>query len=1049
MNKSKVKLWQKLLLFCMLFLVTQQLFSQVRGKVSDSSGDPIPGVTIIVKGTTIGTITDNKGQFQISVPVKSKILVFSFVGMKTQEVNIGKRKKLDVVLKEENIGIEDVVVVGYGTQSRVSVTGAVSSIKTDDLKISPAPNLVGALTGRLPGLTTIQNSGQPGKEDIQIYLRGASTTNTKSPLVLLDGVPSDANVLSTLDPNEISSVSVLKDASSTAVFGVRGANGVILITTRRGTSERIQLSISAETGFQNVTTDMDLVDSWDWATLRNQALTNDGLAPRFSERQIQLYRDGTNPNYPNTDWFGILVRDNVPMQRYNINASGGNNKVKYFINAGYLKQNGILRTEVDPVLDYDPAYKLDRYNFRTNLDIKINKWIDAGINVGGYINKINSSNSFGGNGDATTVIQQIFYAKPYVPGPVTTADMGNDINGDPIVPGQLILGPEMPYSFYGQLNRTGYQCNNVGKLNTSLDLKFNLNWITKGLSTKVLVAFDSNSSSFNKALKSVGDTYQFDISEVLQPDGSYTDLVLWTPPSITTYDPITLSKSTSFSYYMNMQWAINYSRKFGKKHNVTGLLLAQRDNKEIASGSSDKLFPYNVLGVSARATYDYNHRYLLEFNAGYNGSEQFAKGHRFGFFPAASIGWVASNEEFMRKQDIITYLKFRISMGIVGNDQISNTRFLYLDNTKLVNGKFSSLGEGKMVDEALIGNPDLTWETAKKQNYGIEMTLFKNFTISTDIFNEDRRDILIKRGTVSTLMGLPLDIVPKANLGKINNKGFEVDLKYSNNISNDFKLSIGGNFSYAKNIIKFMDEAAYSSDYLYKYRDTNQSIGQTWGYTIDWDSPGKGYFTSLEEINNYFPYTAGKAPRAGDFVYKDLNNDGEINTEDYAPIKYPLIPRINYGVNMKISYKGFDISMLFQGVAKASKYYQGWGANETNGGGTYYKHHLQAWTAERYANGEKISYPALASASNSSSLVSNDFFVADRSYLRLKNAEIGYTLPKKWSKSAGMKNVRIYMNGQNLITWDKLPFSHIDPEQSSDIAFPIIRVLNMGINIVF
>ena len=1010
------------------------------GLVSDENGTPLVGVAVVLKGSTsIGGITDGQGRFTLKVP-PSSVLQFSFLGYKMTEMPAAPGMK--VRLTADNILVKDVVVVAYGTQSKVSVTGAISSVNTDELKQSPSSNLVSSLSGRLPGLTTIQNSGQPGAENFQIYLRGAGTTNGTQPLILIDGVPQDD--FTSVDPNEVANISILKDASSTAVFGVRGANGVILITTKQGSTEKTRVNVTAEFSLQDFPYEIHQVDSWKFATLRNQALENDGRRADYSPRQIGLFKDGTMPYaYPNTDWWGLLMKSVAPQQRYNVNISGGTPRVQYFVNAGYLNQGGMFNTEPKSELGYDPQYKLNRYNFRTNLRIKAAKWINMALNLGGYVDQVNAC---GGvtteyRGNPLHIFSGIYQLPPTLPGPVTTAEQG-------VPAGEVITTENSQNSPWGTLNRNGYERTDRAKLLSSLVLDFNLGKILKGLSSKLQVSFDGFSTATNSAIKD-HNRYTFSVTEIDNGDGTFTDRVDVVPRAEPQIYPLTLKKTNLYEYKVNLQWMINYKRTFNGKHAVTGMALVQRDNREVAAGVSDRLLPYNVLGVSARATYGYANRYLAEFNIGYNGSEQFAKGRRYGIFPAASVGWVVSNEKFMKKQKVVTHMKLRASYGLVGNDRLGDSRFLYLDNVAISNGGFSaSLGEGKYAAESLIGNPDVTWEKAYKQNYGLELVLFEDLSLNIDYYRENRRDILLSLGTTPTLGGLPVAIIPKANLGHVLNRGFEVELAYNHRFAGGLQLNIGGNFSYNRNTVKEFDEAAYNDDYAYRYRRTGYSISQEWGYAIDWNSPGGGYFTSQEEIDNYYPYLEGSAPRPGDFVYKDLNNDKKIDSKDYAPIKYGRVPRINYGFTLQLNYKGFDLACLFQGTAQTSQYYSGWGIFESMGVGTYFPIHELAWTKERAANKEKISYPALASAT-SSSMAPNSFFIMDRSYLRLKNAEIGYTLPQKFTRKAGMERVRIYTNGQNLLTWDKLPFEHLDPEQQNATSIPILRLFNFGVNVIF
>lgn len=1031
----------RLILFCFIIFCPFILYGQnisISGNVKGKTGDPLIGVTVQVKGTSSGAITDFDGNYSLSNVPKNSVLVFSYIGMVTQEIEVKGKSSIDVVLKDDVELLEEVVVVGYSTQKKVSVTGAVASISNDKLKQSPSANLVGSLTGKLPGLSIMQNSGQPGQEDFQLRLRGASTMNGQNPLILVDGVPRED--LALLDPNEIASISILKDASATAVFGVRGANGVILVTTKVGEQEKPSLSVSAEFGIQQFTKDYDMIDSWQYATLYNEALINDGVPAKYSNRQIQLYKDGTNPYYANTDWFDVMFKDHAIMSRYNANLSGSSKRVKYFVNLGMLNQGGMMNTEPRSKLGYDPQFKLNRYNFRSNLDIKVADWISADLKIAGYIDKVGRP-SFG-SADQYQFIRKIYAMPPTAP---VFPDESFGIPMDALV---STTGD----SPYGELNYLGYQTQDKSKLNTSLGFNFDLNKYVKGLSSKLLLAYDVNANSIIRGTKSGFNIYQLSVLEQTNENGEVEDVYSLTSQEEYQKYQLSLSKSYSFSYSLNFQWIVNYMRDFGK-NNVGAMFVFQKDNSEAASGSSIDLLPYNRLGFAGRLTYRYADRYMGEFNIGYNGSEQFAKGKRFGVFPAFSLGWLVSNEDFMKDVKTISNLKLRASFGKVGNDKIGGQRFLYLDNNTIVKNPPSIffptvLGNGQKVQEKLIGNPNLTWEIAYKQNYGVDLGLFNNdLTITFDYFRENRKNILITRRTIPSVLGNLQSVIPKANLGEVFNHGFELDVFYNKRVNKDWSYSVRGMFNFARNEVIFRDELNLGEDYYCPYRGQGYSMGQSFGYLIDWNSPGKGYFISEEEIANY-PKYPGIQPRVGDFVYKNMNGDDVIDERDYAPIGNSSLPEFNYSLTLGFSYKGLDFSALLYGIGKSyNDYNNSMGIDETRS--VFQKHHLNAWTKEKYEQGQKISYPALTN-SGSSSLVHNSYFIRNRSFLRLKNLEVGYTIPKKLTKKIGIKKFRLYANGQNLLTFDNLPFESVDPEQQTTTSvLPVLKVINFGANINF
>lgn len=1018
----------------------QQQTKKITGTIKDIKGEPIIGANIVVKGTTNGTMSDPDGNFSLDV-MPGVILQISFIGYTPQEILTEGKNTFDIVLSEDLQLLEEVVVVGYGSQKKVSVTGAISAIQTKELKQSSAANLSTALAGRMPGLTALQTSGQPGADDVTIYMRGASTINGANPLILIDGVPRDN--IATMDPNEVASVSILKDASATAVFGVRGANGVIMITTRRGEAGKTQLSISADYSLQQFIAQADHIHSWEFAELRNQAFRNDGYAEAdlpYTDYMIEMYKSGKDRVfYPDRNVYNEFFKKWAPQTRINMNMSGGSEKLNYFMNVAYLGQGGQFKTESKDYLGYDPSYNADRYNFRANLDYKITSNLNLSLNLASYLEKVNTPNTslFGGS-VATMVhdmIQNVWSTPPTDPGPLTVEGYTTQ-DGEIVLANQVINQSAMDRNTYGEINRRGYQQETNVNLNSSVTLDWGLDFITKGLSTKLMVSFDSKAFTRLEGWR-MYDAYGVSVAKT-QDEKSY-----YTKVRVNQNDAISLSKSMSSNYYMNIQYSLNYARRFGA-HDITGMALVQRDNWQNYAAD----LPYNMLGVSARATYGYDSRYLAEVNIGYNGSEQFAKGHRFGFFPAFSAGWVVSNENFLKGNNILTNLKLRASYGKVGNDKLGDERFLYLSSISTGDGMIPSLGRGQSIVQGKVGNTNLGWEIAYKQNYGVDIQLFNELSLTFDYFNEKRKNVLITRGTVPEIQGIPLGNLPKVNMGIIDNHGYELEATYNKRLNNDLSFTVKGNFAYNKNIQRFMDEAKRPESYAYRYRSTGYSIGQCFGYKIDYGN-GNGYINTQEELDKALAtYQVGGTPRMGDFLYVDVNKDGVIDEKDQAPIKYSDIPRITYGFSGIINWKNFDFSFLFSGIAKASHLYNGQGATEFGLVGFYSGYHLQAWTAERYSNGEEIKYPALASSAGVSQKA-NDFFIMDRSFLRLKNMELGYTLPKNWLKKIRINSTRIYVNGNNLLTWKAIKADIIDPEQSAENNYPITRMVNLGINVIF
>ncbi|SDC50336.1 SusC/RagA family TonB-linked outer membrane protein [Niabella drilacis] len=995
--------------------------TRITGKVTDASGKAMEGVTVTVISTAASTATAKDGTYAVMAG-KGDVLRFTHTGYQARDIEVKEDRVIDVILEADLTDMEDVVVVAYGKQKKATLTGAIASITTKEIKQSPAANLAVALVGRLPGLTAIQRSGEPGRDLTQMAIRGLGTINSQSPIILVDGVERD---LTYIDPNEVESVTILKDASSTAIFGVRGANGVILVTTKRGVSEKPEISFTAEAGSQDFQRFPSLVSSYEYALIRNQMQRNDGLGDAFSPEIVEHYKNGDDPlRFPNTDWKGILLKNNSLQQRYNLNVSGAGQRVKYFVNAGYLNQGGMFNVEKG--LPYDPSFRLNRYNFRSNVDIQLNKTLKAMLNLGGYLEKQNMPAGIYDNLDFLSstspalhiLAQLIVDQNATVPGPVTPDGAVSTWQGGFYPP-------------FGSLNRSGYVQQTRNNIMATFGLEQDLNKFLKGLSAKVWMSFDSR--SINNMMAS---RQYLKLVQVVEPTASGGDTVYYRNMGDSKNTPLQLSGSRFFSTLSNLQGYLNYSNTFGD-HTVTGLLLYQQQQNII-----DAQLPYNLRGISSRITYGYKSRYFAEFNMGYNGSEQFKKGRRFGFFPAYSAAWVASNEAFMKDVSFINSLKFRASYGKVGNDRIGSRRFLYLDDIQVKPGGYSgSLGQGQQVITSLLKNDALQWEVAQKVNIGMDLRVLNALDITFDYFREKRDNILRNRGTVPVLNGLPSSVLPPVNIGVVENKGFELELTYRKPIGKDLTIMTKLNGAYARNEQVFADEPLLDETYAYRYRQTGYRIGQNFGYIVD------RYFRDAEDIANAPEQRIpGHAPKPGDFKYKDLNGDGIIDEKDIAPIGYSTVPEVQYGAAVNVIYKNIDLSILFQGVTNVSNYYGSYGIFAI--GNNFRSRHLESWTEERAANGEKISYPRLTTQTNPNENP-NSFFINDGSYIRLKNVEVGYTLNNNWIRRVGARSIRFYANGLNLFTWDKLPVKDFDPEMTSIMTYPITRLINFGVNFIF
>lgn len=1016
----------KLLLFFTLFSVlcssallakqTQQL--SVSGVVTDKLNEPLPGVTIQIKGTGQGTVTDIDGKYNIVVPSGNATLIFSFIGYQTQEISVGQRQSIDVILNEATTELEEMVVVGYGQQKKESVVAALSTISAVGLRQTPASNLGIALAGRLPGLTVLQRSGVPGGEAMDFYIRGRSTVNGQAPLTLVDGVERDFQAL---DPREIETITVLKDASATAVYGVRGANGVIIVTTRRGkaTSKPV-IDVTTEQSWQTPTRLPEMVSAYDYALLRNQVETQNNRQPIYDEYALERYRLGDSPElYPVRNFVNEFIRDYSPMQRVNVNVNGGSEKMRYFTTVGWLHQEGIFKTEKFKEYDYDPQSKANRVNFRSNFDIDLNDNLAMFLNVSGYMQKKN---------DPVVVPHNAGYlndvnAYSIVIGSLlqTPNNYHNDITPDGEVLTNSLKGGNINNVPYGMLNRTGFRNTQTTQVTATLGVEQKLDFITKGLSVKVIASYDAFSSNQQVRERT------FQLYEANQ-DPDNPESVKYQPTGTNPNSTLSDAQYQNSNNLFNIDASLNYATTLGK-HNVTSMLLFNRYQRVV-----NIELPYNYIGLVGRATYGYDNRYLGEINFGYNGSEQFAPGHKMGFFPSFSLGWVLSEEEFMENSsDWLTFLKLRASYGQVGNDNMNGSRFAFL-----------TLWEGS--HESQIGNNELAWEKANKYNIGLETRFLNSFGLDVDVFYEKRNNILIPAtGLIPTGMfgtgGVNVSgIIPKVNAGIIENKGFELTGTYQKSINRDMRLDIRANSAFNRNKVIYLSEVFLPEDYAYRLRSTGFRLGQNFGYET------AGFFNTEQDILDWYDQSGvGATPKLGDLKYKDKNGDGIIDEKDMVPIGDPEVPEWTFGLGLNFQYKNIDFSMMWQGAAARSYYLTGQKIWETY---NFNEWHKEAWSQERYDSGQKVSYPRLEPGSNASK-VRADFWYTNGNYLRLKNLEAGYTFPAKISKLINASLIRFYVNGLNLLTFDNYPVKYQDPEQNNELLYPVFKTYNMGINISF
>ncbi|MCH4099599.1 MAG: TonB-dependent receptor [Prevotella sp.] len=1007
-------------LLCVFAIGARAQQMQVSGKVTDEKGEVLIGATVSEIGTKNGTVTDFDGHFNVSVSKKNAQLVVSYLGFETKTVDVAGRIKLNVVLKTSKQTLQELVVVGYGTQKKASVTGAISSINQTLLKQTPTANISNALVGKVTGLTAIQASGEPGNDASTLYIRGKATfSGSTNPLVLVDGVERD---FGNIDANEIESVSILKDASATAVYGVRGANGVILITTKRGEVGAPKVSFNNSYGIQEPTRLGEYCNSYQVLTLLEEGLANDGDGSQRSAATIAKYKDRSKPTYkylyPDVNWTDALLRKSTPMMQSNINVSGGSDLFRYFISIGYMNQDGLYK--YSDLKEYSTNARTQRYNFRSNIDVNIARDFKLMLNLGGIIEDDNYPGT--SSSDLFTAIKQRL---PYLY-PMTNPD------------GSVAEIPNGDTNPYALLTQTGYHANKGNTLTATAGVTWDLSHlVTRGLSLTGRLSFDTY--NYRNVARTKGyKAYQYSVDENatdLLNNGTYTTVRNGD-------ETLGYSVSAGGTRYTLLELMMNYSHKFGK-HDFGGLLMYNQSSKLADANNAVDGLPYRKQGIVGRITYNYNDKYFAEFNAGYNGSENFIKGKRMGFFPAISCGWIASEEQFMKFLKPLDLLKFRFSYGLVGNDDIG-ARFLYMSKwvTNWPGYAFGPTGNGLSLGGAGVsatGNKDLTWEKAKKLNLGMDVDLWNNLIhMTADVFFERRKDILCNPQTIPTTAGVYA--LPQINAGIVENKGFEIELEHRKTFRN-WGYSIKGDFSYARNKIIDCDEPA-KSDKPWQ-RQTGRRIDEAYGLKA------LGLFQTQDEVDKS-PKMSVNNIQPGDIKYKDINGDGIINDDDYGYLGKTLTPDKILGLSLSGNWKGLDFSVLFQGALGGYTWFTGGACWPFESKCSVSTDVLNNYWSKNNTAAEnlKVYYPRMVSDHSVNNYVNSTWWLKSSDYLRLKNAEIGYRLPKKILKHMGIESLRIYVNGSNLITWDHIKI--FDPESpAGGITYPQMKVYNMGIDIQF
>ena len=1018
-----------------LLSLTQNLFAfqsegetiPIEGTVYDTDGVPLPGVTVLEKNTTNGVQTDFDGNYSMDVNSNQAILIFSYVGMKSQEIVVGNQQIISVTLENDLQSLDEVVLVGYGKQKKISVVGAQSTIKVQDLE-QPVANISTMLAGRVAGLTGVQRDGLPGYDGADIWIRGISTFGSSNPLILVDGVERS---MDNLDPRDISSFSILKDASATAVYGIRGANGVILIETKRGAIGKPQVSVDYNEGVTFFTQLPELANGATYMRLANEALTTRGQEPKYSDQYIQNTINKVDPFlYPDVDWMDAVFKNYGRNRKASVNVSGGSEDAVYYVSLGYYDETGLFVT--DGLESYDSDTRFKRYNFTSNLTVDITRTTKVNVGIQGYL----SEGTYPGAGvgsvfsaamEAPPVEYPVLYPGGFVPGKSSNGGLRNP---------------------FADVARRGYQTENKNQLYSNLRITQQLSFLTEGLSWTGMFAFDTRNEQFLNRSKRES-TYFVDQNYPYTEDGELLLNETYTGQNFLGY-----SNNNGGDRKFYLETSFNYDRTFGK-HEFGGLLLFNRtDYVDAFAGDFTGSIPYRNQGLAGRITYGYDDKYFIEFNAGYNGSENFAPSNRYGFFPSFAVGWILSNESFFEPlSGIIDYLKIRYSDGKVGSASGAG-RFSYLNRVDQNNDWGFDFGESPQfttgIRETYYG-VDVTWAESRKQDLGIELNILDdNLQIIFDVFKEHTEGAFLQRGDLPNYLGLYTD--PYGNLGVVENKGFDGSLTYNKTIG-DVYLGIRGSFSYNRN--KIIENG--QPEQLYPWQDRRGTpLLANFGYvadrlyTLEDDIDGDGFITPDD---GDFPTQFGQI-MPGDIKYQDLNGDGKIDSYDSKEIGQGDVPALTYGFGITSEYKGFDISLFFQGQNEADRMISGSGIQpfvEGGGVGNLYEVAIDRWTPDNnnpFALYPRLSYGDTGIGQNNNTQGST-WWMREINFLRLKTAEIGYTLPQSISDKLSLGNTRFYIRATNIFTISD--FDLWDPELNTNNGgvYPNISVVSMGVNLLF
>ena len=1032
--KSKLCFVLYAILFFPLYLSAQD--SMVRGKVIEAeTNEPLPGVTIQIENSTRGVTTDIDGTFEIRA-VSSEKLVFSFLGMESQTINVGNKTYIEVTLKQAASELDEVTVVAFGKQKKESVIASVSTVQPSVLQV-PSSNLTTAFAGRIAGLISYQRTGEPGQDNAQFFIRGVTSfgTGKVDPLILIDGVEMTTEDMARLTTDDIASFSIMKDANATALYGARGANGVIMVTTKEGREGEVKIQFRAEGSFSSPTENVEFADPVTYMKLHNEAVRtrNPGTRLPYEEKKINYTERGIDPvRYPTVDWQDLLFDKNTFNQRYNLNISGGGKIARYYIAASYSKDNGILK--VDKRQNFNNNIQLNKFALRSNVNVNLTPTTEAIVRLNGVFDDYQGPLDGG-----TDLYNKAVRANPVYFLPYYEPDEAN------IYTKHILFGNASSGNYlnpYAEMLK-GYKSNDRSSMYVQFELKQNLDFITKGLSTRAM--FNVNRFAqlevrrqynpfFYTLAPQIGNSQNYTLI-ALNPDGG-TDYLDYVPGN------------REMENTMYFEGALQYNTNIAEKHSLSGLMVfTLREQKDNTYNTLQLSLPQRNAGLAGRATYAYADRYFFEANFGYNGSERFSKNERWGFFPSAGVGWIVTNESFMQPyKDILSKLKLKATYGLVGNDAIGavEDRFYYLSNLNMSDGgRGIAFGDTWGYSRPGISisryeDPYITWEVSKKANYGIEINLWNDLEIQADYFRENRSNILQTRADIPTTMGL--QATPKANIGSANGSGVDISVDYNKAFNKDFYAIIRGNFTYAASKFEIYEEPDYASVNTPWRSHKGKKISQRWGYIAE------RLFLDEEEVKNSPTQTFGEYG-AGDIKYKDINRDGRIDENDLVPIGYPTTPEIIYGFGLSLGYKKIDFSCFFQGSGRSSFWINPASIAPFIGERSL----LQIVADSHWSEDNRNIYafwPRLSDTENSNNNQTSTWWMRNGAFMRLKTLELGYTLPEKIIQPIHSTNARIYVSGSNLFQIRK--FKLWDTEQAGNpFNYPLQRVINIGFNIEF